>query len=189
MTDKYQKFIDKFEKDLAEIKTFEIGNPEIQQLLDWMLTTEVSPYSYLSDRWAGYTYTVSGMLSIFHTIHHAYYDDGAMSFVAVNGHPKIVFAHQSDYDSFESFVAAILSPAENQYSAKVEILDIAPNEFGPLVDDNELTYLKRCYVHDVARNGVEFANKQYSEYSCFSPTWETELAEKIERRKNLMNWH
>lgn len=189
MTDKYQKFVDRFNQDLAGIKSFEVGNPEIKQLLDWMLTTEVSPYSYLSDQWAERTYTVSGMLSIFHAIHHAYYDDGAMSFVAVNGHPKIVFAHQSDYDSFESFVDAILSPAEKQYSAKVEILDIAPNEFGPLVDDIELTYLKRCYVHDAARNGVEFANKHYSDYSCFSPTWKTELAEKIELRKKLMNWH
>lgn len=186
---KYQKFIDRFETDLADLKAFDGRHPEIQGLLDFLLTTDINRYMFLQEPWAGRIGNVSDMLSLFYAIHHAVYDDGAISIVSVNGYPRLVFSHPSDFDSFEAFCHSFLSDAEKRFSAKVELLDISFNDFGNAVIAAELTHLKRCYVHDAANNGIEFANQAYSKYTLFSPDWSTELADKIESRKKLMVWN
>ena len=85
--------------------------------------------------------TATGCASLLHMIDHAVHDDGDITFVKVNGEPRITFAWRHE-DNFRDLV---LTSQEKEFEARridriphfkyeVEILDIKPAEFGPLYD-------------------------------------------------------
>ena len=142
------KQLEKFDKTHAEametikqyLEPYE-QEPKMHLLVRWMLETDANPYGYLQEAWATSTYSSTGFASLLSVISHAVLDDGDITFVAVNGEPRIVFAHKYD-DWFEN---AVLSTSEKALRSSgidvmIEVLDIEPNEFGALYDE----YLKSC---------------------------------------------
>jgi hypothetical protein len=155
-------------------------------LVKWMLETTSNPYAYVPGR-AGLLSSAVGFESLINELHHALYDDGDMEFVSVNGEPRIVFAWRFD----DNFTDRCLTDTERMMAAQhgttyeVNVLDITPEEFTQMYDAFESEHLKKCYVHDAARHGVAFADSHYKVYTCWTPQWKDELADRIEAMAQL----
>lgn len=148
-------------------------------LVQWMMATDANPYAYLPHNWAGSTTNAEMFASLLHCIHHALYDDGDITFVTVNNEPRIVFVWRHE-DNFRNYVLSDTekdieqSHSEEQYEIKV--LDIKPEQFGPLYDEYQRNWLKECFLTD-ASSGVEWAANNYRKYKCWSDEWIAEAVE------------
>lgn len=171
MMKRFEKYNEIHANAIASIKRrLEPGEyePHMHLLVRWMLETDVSPYSYLPEGWAGALGTATGFDSLLSTMAHAIYDDGDITFVTVNDEPRIVFMHQHD-DGFEDL---LLSSTERNLKARgstytIKVLDIEPNAFGALYDEYARADLIHRFSMDAAAHGVEFAAHYYSG----SPHW------------------
>lgn len=146
MSNKLKEFQKSYEDAVEAIKTFSeptMYNPPMDGLVRWMLETEANPYGYLPNNGSSLS-SAESFAGLLYSISHALYDDGDITFVSVNGEPRIVFAHKSE-DNIRSMA---LSPVEQErecgvnspyswYPAEYEIkiLDIEPNQFGQLYDE------------------------------------------------------
>ena len=137
---KLKEFEKAYREALKNIAAF-CDDLELGELTRWMLETDANPYAYLPEGWASALETAEGFSSLLNHIHHAVYDDGDITFVTVNGEPRIVFAHQADSD----FREAVLSQQEKDLEKRpifgklrpqeIEVLnDLKPSEFGKLYD-------------------------------------------------------
>lgn len=151
--------------------------PPMHELVRWMLDTDINPYSYLQKNMASYAQTAEGFKTLLGLIYHALYDDGDIEFVSVDGEPRIVFANRWD-DNFRDIV---LSQQEKNMEKRpvfgeikpIEILalDIEPKDFGVLCDKYHEQGIKKCFIIDAARFGVEYAKDCYSGYKCWNDNW------------------
>jgi hypothetical protein len=181
---RFEKFEEAYNKAIESINRFlEPGRyePQMNELVHWMLETDANPYAYLPEEWAGSVETAEGFASLLHYIHRVLYDDGDITFVTVNDEPRIVFAHQHD----EDFRDRVLTDTEKDTQRrrggeyKIQVLDIDPNEFGPLYDEFQTKDLMRCFSADAGRNGVDFAVKHYKTYKAFSESWVQQCSKEI----------
>lgn len=153
--------------------------PQMDGLTKWLMETDANPYSYLPEHWASRMSTAEGFASLLSFISHAVHDDGEITFVTVNDRPRIVFANQHDDD----FRSAVLTETEKDIETRpwpavrtrrpsyvIKVLDIAPNEFGPLYDAFYAEDIKRCFMSDAVM-GVESAAEHYRKYSCWDEAW------------------
>lgn len=160
-------------------------SPPMNELVRWMLETDANPYGYLPHGWAGSVSTATGFQSLLHNLHHALYDDGDVTFVTVDDQPRIVFAHQYD----DGFRERVLSKQEQDLEKErfdntpydIKILNIKPNEFGPLHDAYQAAWLKQCFLHD-SRCDIEHATEHYRKYQQWSESW-VEEARKLYKGK------
>lgn len=111
---RYQTALNRIQKYLEPDERY---NPPMDGLVRWMLTTDANPYSYLPKKQACMLNSATGFESLLDQIHHALYDDGDITFVRVRGVPQIAFVDRHDIND-----------------ERTEILDILPNEFGPIQD-------------------------------------------------------
>ncbi len=165
--------------------------PSMHELCAWMLKTDANPYAYLPESMAGGMDSAQGFVGILRTIEHALYDDGDLTFVSVNGEPRMVFASAHE-PGFERFVLSDTEKqiAENVYfkgktTYEIKVLDITPSEFGPLYDAYQEKDLKRCFIQDAATQGVKWATKHYERYALFNEKWISECEEEITHKKDL----
>lgn len=190
---KFEKFQSNYDAAIESIKKFlEPGpyEPQMNGLVKWMMETDVNPYSYLPEGWAGSTGSAEAFDSLLGYIHHAVYDDGDICFVTVDGAPRIVFAHQHD----DNFRDRVLTAQEKSmelnpiYGNKCEIvvLKIQPNEFGPMVEAVERDRIKQCFIWDSARNDVEWVATNYRKYKCWDESWIDECKEKVTKHKQKL---
>ena len=141
-------------------------------LVKWMLETDVNPYSYLPEHWAGAVKSAEGFASLVHMLSHALHDDGDVTFVKVDGVPRIVFAWRHE----DNFTSLVLSESEKERfahyvsSPTIEVLDIEPNQFGVLCDAYQKEWLKDCFTTD-ALNGIEWAAEHYRSYRQWDESW------------------
>lgn len=174
---KLENFEKVHQEALAAIARFQQGPPEMVGLVEWMLTTDANPYAYLPEGWAGAISCSTGFAGLLFAIRHAVLDDGDITFVTVNGEPRIVFADKWD-DNFRNYVLSnqegrMVIDMDSEFDIKV--LDISPNEFGALHDAFQAKWVKKCFMSDARRQGVDFAVKHYREYKCFNDSWIEEL--------------
>ena len=190
---KLKEFEKAYREALKNIAAF-CDDLELGELTRWMLETDANPYAYLPEGWAGALETAEGFSNLLNHIHHAVYDDGDITFVTVNGEPRIVFAHQADSD----FREAVLSQQEKDLEKRpifgklrlqeIEVLnDLKPSEFGKLYDAYQEKDLRRSFSIDAGRLGIDFATGVYNRYACFSQNWVQECAEEIKKWANFYN--
>lgn len=143
------KFKQRYDQAIADIQSYRVpsNKPDCMAgLVEWMLTT--NSYSYIQEGY--YPYTAEDMCSTLRAIYNGLYDDGSLSFVTVNGEPRIIFAHPNDFNTFDEFVQksvlfdiekslieSYLEMPEYGFCYNVKLLDINPSEFGPLYDAYE----------------------------------------------------
>ena len=179
---KFQDFQKAYDDAIETINLFLLPGkyePQLDGLTKWLMETDANPYSYLPEHWAGRTNTAEGFASLLGFISHAVHDDGEITFVTVNGEPRIVFANQHDDD----FRSAALTETEKDIETRpwpavrtrrpsyvIEVLDITPNEFGPLFDKFYANDIKRFFMSDAVM-GVEQAAEHYRKYSCWDEAW------------------
>ena len=105
--------LEKYEKSFADAreKYHEImqGKDDAAILIKWMVENDVEPYSVFHENgYAHQTNNLEGLIGLYHTLHHALYDDGDITFVKNNYYPVIVFYwkgennFQEHYDSHVS---------------------------------------------------------------------------------------
>ena len=178
---KLKSFQNRYNEAIETINQYLKGPESMKELTHWLMTTDASSYCYLNDNWAGMTETAEGMAVLLNCIHHAIVDDGDITFVKVNGEPRIVFAHKFD-DNFRETVLGqrgILS--EKRYIARglgpfqIEVLDIKPNEFGKVYDEYQSFWIKKCFMDTARCHGVEVAKQRYKEYKCWDESWADEV--------------
>lgn len=180
-------FQSSYDDAIDTIKRFLEPNetPEIHELVKWMMETDANPYSYLPTKWAGAYKSAELFAELLHMIHHAVYDDGDITFVAVNGAPRIVFTCHDD-DNFRNIVLCENerhSERNSRRKYKIEVLKITPAEFGPLyeaylVNDTKIDFMRYAVWH-----GIEGAMREYKTNKRFDVEWIAEFyARKLPRK-------
>lgn len=175
---KFVKFQKAYDTAIDTITSFQQpGNlePQMNELVNWMLETDANPYAYLPEAWASSTYTAEGFAGLLHHIHYAIYGDGDITFVSVYDEPRIVFANRNDAD----FIDRVLTLHEKQslvFSVSreydIKILDIEPNEFGVLYDQFQKDDIKHRFLDDASRfEDVEWTANNYRIYKCWDESW------------------
>lgn len=151
---------------------------EVSVLVKWMLTTEANPYSYLPEGHQSSFYSAQDFYGLISIIRHALYDDGDITFVKVNGEPRITFIWQHE-DNFEDLILSEQDKRLKEMSMvgyEVEILDISPAEFPDVYEEYLLNSIKKSFLWDAKRRGLDFAIHHYSkQYRCYDPAWENEV--------------
>lgn len=181
---RFQKFDDSYQKAIKTIEHFlDTEDAEgINVLAKWMMDTDANPYAYLPDHWAGCIGSAEQFAGLLHTIHHAVYDDGDITFVTVNNEPRIIFVYPEDDDMLKKYA---LSDTERDISKRIgreydiKVIDITPREFGALYDAYQKVDLMKCFSIDAGRNGIATALDWYKEYNCFSSDWATACSTEI----------
>ena len=180
MNNKFAAFQKNYDEAVETIKRFLEPyqyEPQMNGLVKWMMETDANPYAYLPHAWAGSTGSAEGFASLLHYIHHAVYDDGDITFVTVNGEPRIVFVWRHE-ENFRNYVLSEQEKdLEKRWSSEyvIEVLDIKPDEFGPLYDAYHAEQIKHWFMSDAERHNVDYALKHYQKYKLFDPAWVAEF--------------
>lgn len=180
MNDKFKAFQKSHDEAVETIKRFLEPyqyEPQMNGLVKWMMETDANPYSYLPHAWAGSTGSAESFVGLLHTIHHAVYDDGDITFVTVNGEPRIVFVWRHE-ENFRNYVLTEQEKdLEKRWSSEyvIEVLDIKPDEFGPLYDAHYANQIKYWFMNDAEDHSVEYALEHYQKYKLFDPAWIAEF--------------
>ena len=162
---------------------------EMKAITEFLLQTDVNPYSFLPSNFAGGFNTSSGFENLLHMIHHALVDDGDISFPVVNGSPRISFVYKWE-DNYADYV---LSDAEklmrDQYGTEYEV-DQCTDVFH-FIEKFELCHTKevrRWFITDAARFGIEWAADKYENFARYDWSWETdpEVLAEIEAFRDTM---
>lgn len=178
---KFDKFKKSYDEAIETINQFMEAPESMTELTKWLMTTDANPHSYLTQSWAGMSETAEGMADLLNYIHHAVVDDGDITFVKVDGEPRIVFAHPSD----DYFRDVVLNSQEKQFEERrakigmgridIQVLDIKPNDFGKVYDEYQKEQVKKWFLSDAKRQGVEFAKEHYKEFNCWDEAWVEEF--------------
>lgn len=183
-----QEFQRNYEHAVSTIRAFmsgqhDHGDRPMSSLVKWMMETEINPYGFLPENWAGTFKIAEDFRSLLRVISHALYDDGDMTFVSVNGQPRIVFENRWDIAADHKLA---LSQTEqntekrtNRVHYKVEILDIKPAEFGSLVDAYERKQLRRYFMNDAEMFGLDDAVERHSDRKLWNPDWIEEFKQEF----------
>ena len=173
----FEKFDRVHEEAKASIASF--LNPSEEYLkpyapfFQWLFETDINPYSFLPEVWADATFTATGMSSLFSMFHHAFVDDGDVTFVMVNGFPRIVFIDRWDV---EADPRRVLSDSEIDMHKRLksepsaEVLNITPVEFASLIERLHTEWIKECFFNDSFGN-VYWAAENYRKYKCWNEEW------------------
>ena len=159
--------------------------PELRALTKFFMETDISPYNFLPDGYAGGFNQAEGLSELISVIHHALYDDGDISFPIVSGDPRISFIsqHEPNYKDY------VLTPQEKLYEQrygpyKIEFAtDVY--DFIEKVKSQHVDWLKKCFIKDVVRFGSEYTKMHYRTYLDYSESWENDLAEEILEKEEM----
>lgn len=144
MQDKINEYNEIHNKSIERIKLY-CKDAVIGKLCTWLMTTNINPYSFFTDDMASRVGTATGMDGVMTTISHAVNDDGAISFVLVNGSPKIIFLNPNDFTDVEEFNQHCLNPLQKELQHtygdyKVEVLDCTVDDIGEIIDAHNAAY-------------------------------------------------
>lgn len=173
MKDKLEFFQKVHDEAVRTIKRYMDEPSEISELVNWLLTTDSNPYVYLTEDYRNMIYSAPSFAQLLNLIHYSVVDDGDITFVKVNGEPRIVFAHKYDDCFMDIVLDSEEKAAEKEFGIhnKVEVLDITANEFGRVYDEHITQWTKNCFLADAAMYSLEFAIEKYKQYNCWNDSW------------------
>jgi len=141
----------------------------MSSITNWLLDTEINPYSFLPNSYAELAYTAEGFESLLHQIRHALVDDGDISFPVINNKPYMLFIDR--YEATINSFADLSLYVEDIY----DINDIAwlnsIEEFMFAADENHRKTIKKCFNSDLRRFGIDNAVSHYKNYKVFDESW------------------
>jgi hypothetical protein len=71
---------------------------------------------------------------------------------------------------------SLRSREEHESSAyNIEVLNIKPNEFGPLYDSYYVEKIKHWFMNDAQHQTVDYALQHYQKYKLFDQAWVAEF--------------
>lgn len=178
MEDYQNRFYEDFQLVLSNIESYRV-NSLMDDFTDWLLYTEANPYSFLPEGYEESLFNPYDTLSLLRQIHHAVYDDGEITFLTVNGQPRIEFANKHETDFNRMFEKHTTRAIGYTRKAEIEILDIEINDFPQICEDNHSENIKGCFMLDANQFGIESAIGHYSNYKVFDRDWIAEAKTKF----------
>lgn len=173
--EKFEEFEKSYNDSIESIKRYQ-SDEDVGILVNWMLNSDDNPYSYLDDEHAHLLSTAEGFSFLSSILHHALVDDGDVTFLSVDGQPKILFVHKYDLKEFKRKDYKIVE-VNRKPKLVDELVDseiVIFNNYHEWIDAIEIyatKELKRCYLGDKECHGEEFATSHYSKYKRFDPEW------------------
>ena len=148
----FYKLLEKLEEDKKLcLRLKECRNPtnDTEMFFKWLLNTTQNPFNiFFSNEIANSCCSIQGLAILYDIIHHALYDDGAITFISINDCPKIIFSDRTSYNNDQEFLDAI--KLENLYDSHYcktppvyKILDCDIKEFIRLRDQYYRKQIKR----------------------------------------------
>ena len=180
---KFKQWRDSVEKSLDFISEMYEEDSETGHITRWLLDFDGNPYSLCPSEYVGNCFgsplTFEGLI---HAFHHAFVDDGDVSFPVVGGKPQIVFVHKYESNFREYALNSAQKEMEkrdsDRYHYEITFLDNV-YDFTKAFDEYRVKDLRRCFLWDARAHGLEFALKHYSEYSeykrIFNHDWIKEI--------------
>ena len=169
---------------VAQIERFK-SDPIMAPITNWILTPETNLYSVFSSGW-GNIYSANDCETLLNTICHALIDDGDISFPVVNGEPRIALLSRWE-DNFRNIV---LSTSEREFAERfnrpivITFLD-SIDEFIVARSQWDIAQLKRHFVVDAARRGIEVARNHYKTVTDEqAQSWQIEIDEYSSKLKS-----
>lgn len=186
---KFDKFKARYDKAIENIESFLKPDSGLAGFTQWLLSTDINPYTFLPEGWAGHVGTAESLSSFLSIIHHALFDDGDITFCTVDGRPRLVFVdrHEPDFRNYALSKHELSLEKQFGSQADVKIINIDINDFGKLVDASETAAIRKYFVNDAARQGIDFAVNHYRRYALFSESWVTECADEIKSKAEIIN--
>ncbi len=170
---RFDEFKKNYEEAVEDIKQFLVHeDKEMNHLANWLYSTRHNPYGiFCNAEWASSMSSAEMFANLLSHIHHALLDDGDISFPVINGNPRIAFIHRHENNVAEY----VLNKSEQRrHDNIITWLDDA-FQFTQAFDENEVTQLKKHFLNDVKRFGLEFASKHYQSKPGFSNVWIEEV--------------
>jgi len=142
----------------------------MSSITNWLLDTEINPYSFLPNSYAELAYTAEGFESLLHQIRHALFDDGDISFPVINNNPYILFVDR--YEATINSFADLSLYVEDIYEDIYDIVWLnSIEEFMFAADENHRKTIKKCFNSDLRRFGIDNAVSHYKNYKVFDESW------------------
>lgn len=174
-----EAFAKNYEDAMAEIQSYLHSNDETKRLLtrlvEVFLDTDANPYSFCPKEYAESFYSAQRFSALINALDHAMYDDGDVTFFLINGEPRFGFFNQYDANDevcLNSTEKHFKKTYNNDYRYEVVSCEDWIREF--------LLYhckeVRRFFIDDAARFGIDFAVKHNSTYAKFDPAWEDDPA-------------
>ena len=157
-------FQNQFDLAINCIKDFQ-EDPDLGVFTNWLLETDINPYSLFNEDVAHQLSYAEGFCSVLRAISHALYDDGDICFPVVKNQPKMIFSHQLDYETI----------AEGEFLPEIIFLS-SLTEFMEKATAHQRDAIKRAFMHDYGRFGLDFAKAHYSHYRDFDAAWIDEVS-------------
>lgn len=171
-----EKFDDAHRRAVAAIESLLAdSDDDVRMLVRWLMETDANPYSYLPEEWARCMSDAPSFARLCGHVRHALVDDGEISFVAVNGQPRISF-HPRWEKGYED---RVLTAQERDLRdngllgrpARYEFTQIdGVAAFIAARDLYEVEDLKRCFLWD-ARRDLGHAVRHYGANPLFRQEW------------------
>lgn len=176
--EKFEKFDQSHREAIETIKEYQ-QDKDVGVLVNWLLATDINPYSFLDDEYAQYMYTSEGFSMLCHLLHHALIDDGDVTFLSVDKKPKIGFYWKYDLPEFTRKDYKLIRPEDGSrpYIENNIVLSdvIVYDDFNQFIEAIEIyatNDLKRCFLGDIQiMDSLDNAVRHYSQYKRFDPAW------------------
>lgn len=182
------KMNESFKRNMERIRTDafsrEDGKEDYYKLVRWILSTEISPYSFMPKGWGGCVADCTAFAGFLSVLHHAMYDDGCLSLVVLNDQPRMSFAdYWKDHDDFIQMTISDqekqLMSHTNDFRASCRLVESedtlvfvnSVDEWINLCEEHHISELKAGYAHTTVSQGKEFADAVYCKYRRFSDDW------------------
>lgn len=175
-----------YKEYVEEAKRILALDSETGHLCRWIFNTKDNPYSFMGEN-ASMIDTPNGFVGLCNTIHHALVDDGDITFFVLDGEPQFAFIDRHEPDFVDKVTPSFIKDMHvrleqlmgKTYIPKLIVLQDA-FEFTKLRDEYRKKDIKRCFLGDAKRFGVQFAVEHYNveRYSdVFNPMWIVECEE------------
>lgn len=171
--EKLKKFEKVYTDAVESIKRYQ-ADEDVGDLVNWLLATDINPFSFLDN--GNLMSSAEGFDHLCHLLHHALVDDGDVTFLSVDGAPKIVFVCRWDLKEYKRKKYKLVD-VDGKPKLDHDMIDSdivifeSYDDWIASIEKYTTEHLKKCYLSDKQQHGEDFATNHYSKNKRFNPDW------------------
>ena len=170
----FTRFEERHRKALDDIQKYIDNTPkDFSDFIKWLLKTHIKACNFLPDGWGRSLDSAGDFLGLVSVLNHSLYDDGDLTFIKVNGKPRIDLHWHKD-DKFEELALTSYEIHCRDHfgvSFRVEILNVTIPEFIKEVEEYEKLALKKHFIQTAKVHGIKQAIANYKDDQSYSEEW------------------